>query len=87
MGRAQSDPEFASYLLSPEHLHDADRRYRLSAEDIARINPNTKSAPVFRSRTDSELTARIYGLVPVLIDEAKGQDGNPWAFDYYDENV
>ncbi|HET6378718.1 MAG TPA: N-6 DNA methylase [Methylocella sp.] len=82
MGRTHDDPEFASYLLEREHLDDPERRYRLSANDIARINPNTKTAPVFRSRADAELTAKIYARVPVLIDESKGKDGNPWGVSF-----
>ena len=57
----------------------ASAALRLSADDIARINPNTKTAPIFRSRADAELTAKIYARVPVLIDEAKGTEGNPWG--------
>ena len=33
---------------------------RLHASQIAAINPNTKTAPVFRSRADADLTAKIY---------------------------
>ncbi len=54
----------------------------MSAEDIAQINPNTKTAPVFRSRTDAELTAKIYSRVPVLIDESEGTAGNPWGMSF-----
>jgi hypothetical protein len=82
MGRSHDLPEFASYLLEREHLDDSNRRYRLSAEDIARINPNTKTAPIFRSRADADLTAKIYARVPVLVDEAKGKDGNPWGVEF-----
>jgi hypothetical protein len=57
----------------------ADRRFTLSAEDIARINPDTKTAPVFRSRADAELTAKIYARVPVFIDETATAEGNPWG--------
>ena len=39
---------------------------------------NTHTAPVFRSRSDAELTAKIYRNSPVLIDDAAGADGNPW---------
>ena len=51
--------------------------------DIARINPNTKTAPVFRARADAELTAKIYSCVPVLIDEAKGAAGNLWGVSFH----
>ncbi len=45
------------------------------------INPNTRTAPVFRSRADAELTKKIYRKVPVLLREAAaGQpEINPWG--------
>jgi hypothetical protein len=81
-GAAEKNPEFAAYILEIGHLADPERRYRLSPADIARINPNTKTAPVFRARADAELTAKIYAHVPVLIDEAKGKAGNPWGVSF-----
>jgi hypothetical protein len=63
-------------------LSDPGRRFTLSTEDIARINPNTKTAPVFRSRADAELTAKIYAHLPVLIDDTKGAAGNPWGVSF-----
>jgi hypothetical protein len=50
---------------------------------IARINPNTRTAPLFRSRADAALAAKIYERVPVLIDEDKGNDGNPWSATFH----
>jgi hypothetical protein len=73
---------FAFRLEALAELNDDRRRFELRAEDIARINPNTKTAPVFRSRADAELTAKIYARVPVLIDEAKGKQGNPWDMSF-----
>ena len=67
--------QFAFWLTAIGQLDESERRFSLSAEDIARINPNTKTAPVFRSRADAELTAKIYARLPVLIDEAKGTCG------------
>ncbi|GAA5264604.1 hypothetical protein ACOSOMT5_P1029 [Acidiphilium sp. MT5] len=81
-GAAETNPEFAAYILEIGHLTDPERRYCLSPSDIARINPNTKTAPVFRARADAALTAKIYGRVPVLIDEAKGAAGNPWRMSF-----
>jgi hypothetical protein len=72
-------PKFVFHISNTAELKDERRIFQLSPEEIARINPNTKTAPVFRSRVDAELTARIYTRVPVLIDEAKGKDGNPWG--------
>ena len=83
IGLTSQTPEFASYLLEQRDLGDADRRFRLSSRQIAALNPNTKTAPVFRSRADAELTARIYARTPVLIDEAKGREGNVWRADFH----
>jgi len=49
---------------------------------VERINPNTKTAPVFRSNADAELTKKLYSRVPVLIDENKGAEGNPWGISF-----
>ncbi|OMI40867.1 Eco57I restriction-modification methylase domain-containing protein [Streptomyces sparsogenes] len=55
-----------------------ERAYTLTARDIQLLNPNTGTCPVFRSRRDVEITLGIYRRVPVLINETKGSDGNPW---------
>ena len=70
---------FAFFLTDPAQLAEPERSFTLSPEQIAAINPNTRTAPVFRSRADAELTAKIYSRVPVLIDESKGKAGNPWG--------
>ena len=48
---------------------------------IALLNPNTRTCPTFRSRSDAELAKAIYRRVPVLIREARdGQpEDNPWG--------
>jgi hypothetical protein len=79
IGRSARGAEFAFSLLRTTDLADEERRFRLRPADIVTINPNTKTAPIFRSRSDAGLTANIYARVPVLIDETKGKDGNPWG--------
>lgn len=78
--------EFSFFLTDPAQLEDNRRRFTLSPAEIARINPNTKTAPVFRARRDAELTASIYDRVPVLINEVRGSKsgdvGNPWGFKF-----
>jgi hypothetical protein len=73
---------FAFFLTGTDQLEEAERRFTLSPDEIAAINPNTKTAPVFRARADAALTAQIYRNVPVLIDEAKGPAGNPWGLSF-----
>lgn len=68
---------FSFFATRPEHLRDPRRVFRLSAADIARINPNTRTLPVFRTRQDADLTRAIYQRVPVLVNEHTGE--NPWG--------
>jgi hypothetical protein len=63
-----------------EHLRDPRRVFTLTPEDIARINPNTRTLPVFRTRQDAELTKAIYARVPVLVNEARGESA--WLVNY-----
>jgi len=70
-------PKFAFFCTRAEHLRDPRRLFTLTAEDIARINPNTRTLPVFRTRQDAELTKAIYRRVPVLVNEVTGE--NPWG--------
>ncbi len=79
VGSNNGDAEFAFALRTTEEI--AIRCFRLSPREIARINPNTLNAPLFRSPADAALTASIYARVPVLIRE--GADAaNPWAIQF-----
>lgn len=79
---AQREARFAFFLRSTSAIKDDERQFTLSSEEIATLNPNTRTAPVFRSRADAELTAKIYAVVPVLVDEDKGVRGNFWGAFY-----
>ncbi len=70
--------QFAFFCHEPWELQDPERRLTLSPEDLRLLNPNTRTAPMFRTRYDAELTKHIYRRVPVLVDESRGQAGNPW---------
>ncbi|MBW6394660.1 N-6 DNA methylase [Thermus sp. SYSU G05001] len=70
---------FAFFLQDVGDLDDPERRFTLTPEDFRLLNPNTKTAPIFRTRKDAELTKHIYRRVPVLIDEVRGEAGNPWG--------
>ena len=72
---------FAFFLGNTEQLKDPRRSFILTAEEIARLNPNTRTCPVFRSQKDAEITTGIYKRVPVLWDENK-PDGNPWGIQF-----
>src|SRR6185312_3703962 len=80
IGRA-TEPVFTFFLTNTEQRFDERRRFTLTADDLRRLNPNTRTAPIFRSRADAELTAKIYRNVPVLWDESR-EGGNPWGLQF-----
>ncbi len=73
---------FAFFLRQIEDLEDKKRHIALSAKDIALLNPNTRTCPIFRTRRDAKLTKEIYGRVPILIDHTRVEGGNPWGIDF-----
>ena len=77
--RGSEAADFVFFATNVEHLTDQHKRFTLSPEDIHRINPNTRTMPVFRSQADAELTKKIYARVPVLIDDTENTNGNPWG--------
>ncbi len=73
--------DFVFYAQQPEDLQDDWRHVTLSAADIALLNPNTRTCPIFRSNRDAELTKSIYRRVPVLIEEDSAEK-NPWSIGF-----
>ena len=78
LGKSQ-EAAFAFFLTQTAQLADTRRCFILSGEDFARINPNTLTCPVFRSRMDAELTRKIYQRVPVLIQENASNFVDNWG--------
>ena len=46
------------------------------------MNPNTGTAPVFRTRRDAEITRRIYERHPVLVHHSKEGERRTWPVRY-----
>ncbi len=63
-------------------LKDPERRFLLGADDFARVNPNTGTAPLFRSRRDARITTGIYQRLPVLVNRSGGRIHRPWPVTY-----
>jgi len=77
---ATKGAEFAFFAHSTDDLRDEERRFTLTADDIALLNPNTRTCPIFRGKRDAELTKAIYRRSPVLINESTGE--NPWGIEF-----
>ncbi|MFF5183446.1 Eco57I restriction-modification methylase domain-containing protein [Streptomyces sp. NPDC000345] len=82
-GRAARVPaaRFGFFLSEITDLDNPERGFTLSPEDLALINPNTGTLPVFRKRRDADLTVGVYQRIPVLWNEGR-RDGNPWAITF-----
>ena len=76
-----SQAEFAFFLYRTEQLQDAGRRFALTPADFALFNPNTRTCPVFRTRQDADIAAKLYRRAGVFWKEAHGgePEANPWG--------
>lgn len=79
--------QFAYDIEDWDDFARPQKRYQLTAAELAALNPNTLTLPVFRSERDAELTKKLYRAAPILITEAQVDgDGkllrpevNPWG--------
>ncbi len=74
--------DFMFFAHNISDLNNQEQHFQLSNEDIALINPNTHTCPIFRSKQDAEVTKYIYHMVPVLINENDEINGNPWGISF-----
>ncbi len=72
----------AFYMHSTAELADPERCFPLAAQDFARVNPNTGTAPIFRTQRDAAITAAIYERLPVLIDRSGERIVKAWPVRY-----
>ncbi|MBB6317312.1 Eco57I restriction-modification methylase domain-containing protein [Paraburkholderia tropica] len=87
-GSTSSEPAtLVFFARQPGQITDARRQFRLTPNEFAVINPNTRTCPVFRSERDAELTKKFYRAAPVLVQEAVADELgrqvrneiNPWS--------
>ncbi len=76
--RTFEETRCAFFLPNVETISNHDRCFPLAPEDFARVNPNTGTAPVFRTRRDAEITRGIYERHPVLVDRSLGNVRRAW---------
>jgi hypothetical protein len=69
----------AFFCHSVEDLRDPRRRVTLSADDIALLNPNTRTCPIFRSRRDAELALFIRRRTPPWKLVQEGHEASAWS--------
>lgn len=80
--RLQKSTDFVFFARQTSYLQDEERHFSLSAADIALLNPNTRTCPIFRSKRDMELTKAIYARIPVLLKDGPPEE-NPWGIKFF----
>ena len=80
--RRFDETKCAFFLHDIKTINDPDRCFPLAPSDFARVNPNTGTAPVFRTRRDAEITRGIYERHTVLVDRSGGRVRRTWPVRY-----
>ncbi|CNF75730.1 type II restriction enzyme methylase subunit [Mycobacterium tuberculosis] len=71
----------AAFSFGARRVSDIEnRRFTMPPEDILLLNPNTGTAPLFRSRRDAQITLDVYRRVPVLWRDTPRS--NPWGISF-----
>ena len=74
--------DFVFFAHTMRDLQERQRHIALSSADMALVNPNTRTCPIFRTRRDAEVTRQVYRHVPILVDKARKEGGNPWGIKF-----
>lgn len=70
------------FLQAAKENEDPETAFPITPGDFARVNPNTGTAPIFRTRKDMELTTAVYAQVPVLHEDGVDPASQPWSVGY-----
>ena len=76
---SEVSPRFAFMLHDVADLRDDRRVLRLTAEQMARMNPITKNAVIIRSQRDAEIVAGIYERLPIFSRDSVGETADCWG--------
>lgn len=77
------DIKCAFFIHQIEDLDDPDRCFPLNSHEFALINPNTKTAPIFRNRRDAQIVGGIYIHNPILIDRRDNLEQHLYDIKYF----
>jgi hypothetical protein len=81
-GRERSFGAAACAFFQQDAAAAEANAFTLTPEDFAAVNPNTGTAPVFRTRRDADITRAIYRSHPVLVDRSGPAPRAVWPVRY-----
>ena len=71
-GSRTDEPEFVFFARATAELSDRARRITLTQADIALLNPETRTCPIFRSVKDARIARDVYRRLPIIASEISG---------------
>jgi hypothetical protein len=77
--RTFAEARYGFFIRSLAEVSDPERVFPITADEIKRINPNSGTAPIFRSRRDKQITSRIYARLSVLTDRSGSKPVFTWS--------
>ena len=80
-GDTDASADFVFFADEVATLDDPNRRFNLTSEDFALLNPNTRTTPIFKKRRDAEITMQVHSRFPVLVKEGD-PEGDPWVLEF-----
>lgn len=81
LGRDHDKAEFASFISNVNQLSESERFFALDKMAIQKINPNTGTAPTFRSKADAEISKKVHLLIPPFVTEGDSP-ANSWSVEF-----
>lgn len=72
----------AFYLRNINEILNPDKVFVIEPRNFALVNPNTGTAPIFRSQRDADITREIYNTLPVLVNRSGPCEQRAWPVRY-----
>lgn len=76
--RTFQEPRFGFFVRDVAEVVDPERVFPITADEIKRINPNSGTVPIFRSRRDKQITSGVYARLPVLTNRSGSTPVTSW---------
>ncbi|ABX04601.1 MAG TPA: hypothetical protein DEF47_02145 [Herpetosiphon sp.] len=73
-------PDFIFLCRYFSDIEQDARHFNMTSDEFALINPNTLNCPIFRTKTDAQLTKKIYRIAPILDNQKTKR--NPWNISF-----
>jgi hypothetical protein len=74
--------QFAFYIRHLHQLANPERHFTLTSNDIALLNPLSRTCPIFRSRADAYLTKKIYSHIANCTQQSEIDAIDAWQIKF-----